>query len=371
MRMSADDAPHLKYGKAKATGPLMRRVAVLLRGHGVRRNVDIWRVPERTSSEEDPRWRKVENGHQTDREMGSESPGKRTGIPREMVAAPEESPWRTEDEPALLTAKKIPEEDEETESAAHTLRVEDEIDGRTLGRTGVTPKKDKIALTKGTHASHERRRTPSWSDGEGRKWPSRGRQDEWFPDEEADNGWYRDPAQGRGRRSGSLTEDGNRGKGHPGDRRRQGEKRRSFYKQWRRDESTDSNLDEPGLGDNCHIQDLVKIAEQTEADYSINRNQNDDRLKQQLKRDPKQVRLVMPALAAVAPARPEASVEPQQWWHDRPVPGWIQCHKCRGYGHVRRTCTSEVDLKLEPWRKPLNRALRRPELWRLRYPHLQ
>jgi DUF4097 and DUF4098 domain-containing protein YvlB len=34
------------------------------------------------------------------------------------------------------------------------------------------------------------------------------------------------------------------------------------------------------LGDNCYMQDLVKTAEQTEADYSINRNRNDDRPKQ-------------------------------------------------------------------------------------------
>jgi hypothetical protein len=105
------------------------------------------------------------------------------------------------------------------------------------------------------------------------------------------------------------------------------------------------------LGDDCHIRDLVKIAEQTEADYSINRDRLDDRQKQPPKRDQKHVRLVTPAVAAVAPTRPEMAMETQQRPDDRSIPGWVQCHKCRGYGHVRRTCTSDIDLKLKPWRK--------------------
>jgi hypothetical protein len=49
----------------------------------------------------------------------------------------------------------------------------------------------------------------------------------------------------RDRRSDSPKGDGNRGRRHRGDRRRQGEKRWSFCEQRKRDESTDWNLDEP------------------------------------------------------------------------------------------------------------------------------
>jgi hypothetical protein len=52
------------------------------------------------------------------------------------------------------------------------------------------------------------------------------------------------------------------------------------------------------LGDVCHMRDLVKIAEQTEADFGIDRDRPDDQQKQPLERDLKQVRLVTPAVAA-------------------------------------------------------------------------
>jgi hypothetical protein len=75
--------------------------------------------------------RSAENGHQTDREMGSES---LAGGDRGTVATLEKSRGKTEADPALLTAKKTPEEDEETENAAHTFLVEDEMNEETLGR---------------------------------------------------------------------------------------------------------------------------------------------------------------------------------------------------------------------------------------------
>jgi hypothetical protein len=105
------------------------------------------------------------------------------------------------------------------------------------------------------------------------------------------------------------------------------------------------------LGDKCLMKDLMKIAEQTEADYSINRNRANDRQKQPSKRDQKQVRLVTPAVAAVASTGSGTPMETRQQPDDRPVPGWMQCHKCGGYGHLKRMCISEIDLKLEPWRK--------------------
>jgi hypothetical protein len=48
--------------------------------------------------------------------------------------------------------------------------------------------------------------------------------------------------------------------------------------------------------------------------------------------------------------RPEAQVEPQPGQDDCLVLGWMQCHKCKGYGHLRGMCTSSFNLKLEPWR---------------------
>jgi hypothetical protein len=105
------------------------------------------------------------------------------------------------------------------------------------------------------------------------------------------------------------------------------------------------------LGDDCQMKDMMKIAEQTEADYSINRDRADDRQKQPPKRDQKQVRLVTPTIAAVAPARPGTTTETRQSPDDRPIPGWVQCHKYGGYGHVRRMCMSDIVLQLEPWRK--------------------
>jgi hypothetical protein len=58
------------------------------------------------------------------------------------------------------------------------------------------------------------------------------------------------------------------------------------------------------LGDICHMRDLVKTAEQTEADYSINRDRPDDRQKQPLKQDKKQVPLVTPTVAAPVTVTP-------------------------------------------------------------------
>jgi hypothetical protein len=90
------------------------------------------------------------------------------------------------------------------------------------------------------------------------------------------------------------------------------------------------------LGNNCHMKDLMKIAEQTEADYSMNRDHADDRQKLPPKQDQKQVCLVTPAVAAVAPARPGTTMETHEQPDDRPIPGWVQCHKCGGYGHARK-----------------------------------
>jgi hypothetical protein len=60
--------------------------------------------------------------------MGSESLGRKTGILKEMEVAPERSPGRIVGDLILLTEKEMVEEDEETRSAAHTLRMEDGID---------------------------------------------------------------------------------------------------------------------------------------------------------------------------------------------------------------------------------------------------
>jgi hypothetical protein len=61
------------------------------------------------------------------------------------LAVLEGSRGRTKDDPALLIAKKMSEEDENTGSAAHTLRV---VDGTKGGMFGI-PMKDAIALRKG------------------------------------------------------------------------------------------------------------------------------------------------------------------------------------------------------------------------------
>jgi hypothetical protein len=149
MRTSADDAPLVKYGKAKATGRPTRRVTVPseVAEPGETRTSEGFQsgqVPRKTPDGE--RSRMVM--HQTDREMGSESLGRRTGILKEMVAALEGSPGRIDGDPTLLTGKETLEEDEETGSTAHTLRMENGIDGRTLGRTSVILTKVVIALGK-------------------------------------------------------------------------------------------------------------------------------------------------------------------------------------------------------------------------------